>query len=368
VRSKEMLSDELPMRFGQMHFGIEPGVISRGPPRDKMQADPRLPSTRADSSDDSTRSSDMPFQVMKEFPKTQQPEDTQLLDPPAPVKRIAKKMMKTRYCKHFLRGYCRYDSKCAYAHQVAELKPKPDLAKTRICLRFLSGECNNEACAYAHGLQEMRKVNHQEWHAQNGGHPAHISASPGMDQLQQYTTAMPLQKEGDLPFAGFVASLLSQLPPEAQQEAYQAAWHAAQEAAEHAAHEFLQQQQDPYPNPQPQRQDDGAWLDLQIQRGQSAHQSQLYDYESDRVSDRVLSRWKHLSVTAMKYKRMSCIAQYKWLCMREHNCQVSQAEEYEIVHLFLRDPKWVPLFPNLAKRCTARLSQHLRELWEGSAT
>lgn len=80
-------------------------------------------------------------------------------DPPPPTKRMARQLAKTQVCKHFMRGYCRYEGKCAYAHNTDELVPRPNLLKTKMCINFLSGMCKKEDCTYAHGLAELRLGN-----------------------------------------------------------------------------------------------------------------------------------------------------------------------------------------------------------------
>merc|ERR1712136_565251 len=71
---------------------------------------------------------------------------------------MGKQLIKTRLCKHFLRGYCRYEGKCAYAHEITELVPRPDLAKTQVCASFFEGLCARRNCTYAHSLSELRPV------------------------------------------------------------------------------------------------------------------------------------------------------------------------------------------------------------------
>lgn len=77
------------------------------------------------------------------------------LEPPPSSKRMAKQLAKTRFCKHQLRGYCRYEDQCAYAHSTDELLPRPNFLKTKVCVNFLAGTCNNRQCTYAHGLTEL---------------------------------------------------------------------------------------------------------------------------------------------------------------------------------------------------------------------
>jgi len=91
------------------------------------------------------------------------------LQPPQPKKRIGKQLVKTELCKHFARGFCRYQEKCSYAHLAAELLSKPNLEKTKICVSFLSGACSNPNCSYAHGIQEMRQVSFTAGGSEVGG-------------------------------------------------------------------------------------------------------------------------------------------------------------------------------------------------------
>lgn len=68
---------------------------------------------------------------------------------------MANQLAKTKFCKHQLRGYCRYEDQCAYAHSADELLPKPNFMKTKICVSFLAGTCDNPNCTYAHGVKEL---------------------------------------------------------------------------------------------------------------------------------------------------------------------------------------------------------------------
>eukprot|EP00420_Gonyaulax_spinifera_P036213 CAMPEP_0197883414 /NCGR_PEP_ID=MMETSP1439-20131203/10249_1 /TAXON_ID=66791 /ORGANISM="Gonyaulax spinifera, Strain CCMP409" /LENGTH=163 /DNA_ID=CAMNT_0043503133 /DNA_START=54 /DNA_END=542 /DNA_ORIENTATION=+ len=105
------------------------------------------------------------------------------------TKRMARQLVKTRFCKHFRRGYCRYQDKCAYAHTSEELMPRPNLMKTKICMSFLSGRCSNDECTYAHGLMELRQVPEQA-----GGDLQSRSLSPPLSQHGGHSqTQLPVQ-------------------------------------------------------------------------------------------------------------------------------------------------------------------------------
>jgi len=66
---------------------------------------------------------------------------------------------KTQMCRYFARGRCYHGATCTYAHGEAELKPQPDLYKTRLCVGFIeSGACAyGGRCNYAHSRQELRR-------------------------------------------------------------------------------------------------------------------------------------------------------------------------------------------------------------------
>lgn len=69
---------------------------------------------------------------------------------------INKQLHKTKLCKHFLKGKCRYGAECSYAHYQDEKRSLPDLRKTRVCKLFGQGKCNKADCEFAHGVEELR--------------------------------------------------------------------------------------------------------------------------------------------------------------------------------------------------------------------
>lgn len=74
-----------------------------------------------------------------------------------PKKRIGKVLQKTTLCKHFLKGRCRFEDKCSFAHDPSEIQAKPNLEKTRLCMHFKAGYCKKDNCKYAHGVEELNK-------------------------------------------------------------------------------------------------------------------------------------------------------------------------------------------------------------------
>jgi len=64
---------------------------------------------------------------------------------------------KTKMCKFNLIGVCIKGSACMFAHHPDELKPVPDLFRTKICKTLINtGTCQNPDCRYAHNKEELR--------------------------------------------------------------------------------------------------------------------------------------------------------------------------------------------------------------------
>lgn len=65
---------------------------------------------------------------------------------------------KTLLCRFFSKGVCDRGSGCQFAHGIGELKSKPDLKKTSLCLLWARGVCPHDAkdCAWAHGASELQ--------------------------------------------------------------------------------------------------------------------------------------------------------------------------------------------------------------------
>ncbi|CAD8143361.1 unnamed protein product [Paramecium pentaurelia] len=74
------------------------------------------------------------------------------------------KKKKTELCKNFmLKGSCKFDTECSYAHGYAELLPKVHLHqnyKTKLCKNFINnGWCNyGQRCQYIHPENSLNKI------------------------------------------------------------------------------------------------------------------------------------------------------------------------------------------------------------------
>jgi len=67
--------------------------------------------------------------------------------------------LKTKMCKFFITGQCTKEDQCMYAHSKDELKPAPNLSRTKVCPSLAeSGFCTTKDCPYAHDRSEIRTV------------------------------------------------------------------------------------------------------------------------------------------------------------------------------------------------------------------
>eukprot|EP00434_Breviolum_minutum_P044290 symbB.v1.2.039544.t2/scaffold6637.1/size16560/1 len=64
----------------------------------------------------------------------------------------------TELCAFFVEGKCTRGNRCTFAHGVDQLRPRPDLFKTRLCQSYqMFMRCPyGESCTHAHGLDDLR--------------------------------------------------------------------------------------------------------------------------------------------------------------------------------------------------------------------
>mmetsp|Transcript_118146 Transcript_118146/g.328487 ORF Transcript_118146/g.328487 Transcript_118146/m.328487 type:complete len:145 (+) Transcript_118146:64-498(+) len=107
----------------------------------------------------------------------------------------------TTLCKFFAKGRCKRGEACTFAHGECELRPKPDLSKTKMCRDMArGGVCmRGGACSYAQSLQELRPSPIQarsgvEGVAGSSGQPAAGSERPVSqlirEQMRELATAV----------------------------------------------------------------------------------------------------------------------------------------------------------------------------------
>ena len=66
---------------------------------------------------------------------------------------MKKQLFKTKVCRHFLSGRCKYGQGCTFAHNAVELHTRPDFRRTKVCSK---SDCRDPNCQYAHNSQEVR--------------------------------------------------------------------------------------------------------------------------------------------------------------------------------------------------------------------
>lgn len=76
-------------------------------------------------------------------------------DPSFEFNAMKRQLFKTKICRHFLSGKCKYNSSCTFAHSREDLKLPPDFRKSRLCQK---GTCTDPLCQYAHSPLEIRET------------------------------------------------------------------------------------------------------------------------------------------------------------------------------------------------------------------
>lgn len=71
----------------------------------------------------------------------------------APFNAMKQQLFKTKMCRHFLNGRCKYSEKCTFSHDHRELTVRNDFAKTKLCKKL---NCSDLSCGYAHSVSELR--------------------------------------------------------------------------------------------------------------------------------------------------------------------------------------------------------------------
>mmetsp|Transcript_52773 Transcript_52773/g.109116 ORF Transcript_52773/g.109116 Transcript_52773/m.109116 type:complete len:585 (+) Transcript_52773:110-1864(+) len=68
-----------------------------------------------------------------------------------------RQLQKTEMCKFHMMNRCGKGPNCSFAHDVKEIRDKPNLNRTSMCKTFLlTGNCDKPRCAFAHDERELR--------------------------------------------------------------------------------------------------------------------------------------------------------------------------------------------------------------------
>lgn len=71
---------------------------------------------------------------------------------------LTNQLKKTKFCSYHLQGVCQYGDLCTFAHDCSELQGAPDLRRTRLCVKYANGGCQDPLCTFAHGDEELRST------------------------------------------------------------------------------------------------------------------------------------------------------------------------------------------------------------------
>eukprot|EP00928_Gymnodinium_smaydae_P056098 TRINITY_DN39524_c0_g1_i1.p1 TRINITY_DN39524_c0_g1~~TRINITY_DN39524_c0_g1_i1.p1 ORF type:complete len:197 (+),score=20.82 TRINITY_DN39524_c0_g1_i1:37-591(+) len=66
--------------------------------------------------------------------------------------------LKTKKCRFYGMGTCTRGSACTFAHTAQELRPRLNLARTKVCPMLLrTGRCTTAECTFAHDREEVQR-------------------------------------------------------------------------------------------------------------------------------------------------------------------------------------------------------------------
>mmetsp|Transcript_29986 Transcript_29986/g.95733 ORF Transcript_29986/g.95733 Transcript_29986/m.95733 type:complete len:419 (-) Transcript_29986:387-1643(-) len=90
------------------------------------------------------------------------------------AQRLSAMCCKTKLCRFNLLGSCAKGKACRFAHGQEDMRPMPDLHRTRLCPALIkAGACGEVDCAFAHSREELRVVARQNGrrrdHTTSGG-------------------------------------------------------------------------------------------------------------------------------------------------------------------------------------------------------
>jgi hypothetical protein len=71
---------------------------------------------------------------------------------------MKRQLFKTKMCRHFLNGKCKYNKECTFSHDQSELLVRKDMSKTKLCKKT---NCSDKNCTYAHSVVEIRDATDQ---------------------------------------------------------------------------------------------------------------------------------------------------------------------------------------------------------------
>jgi len=122
---------------------------------------------------------------------------SQFSDPSFEFNAMKRQLFKTKVCRHFLTGKCKYSSNCTFAHSKTDLKLPPDFRKSRLCQK---GNCNDPSCQYAHSSSEIRNTYSEmcpHWLKGSCPHGSSCKLSHNLTHLEEMAIASSLKSDLD---------------------------------------------------------------------------------------------------------------------------------------------------------------------------
>jgi len=128
-------------------------------------------------------------------------------------------LRRTKLCLHWMKeGCCLRGPQCDFAHGPQELMNAPDFRKTAMCHAFVeTGECTREACPFAHGRAEKKRLGTvlntcKSGTSQTGSIKSQVSTA---DDFDAYLEKFDSYKSSDGGWTSKTGSMRSHLLPSA---------------------------------------------------------------------------------------------------------------------------------------------------------
>lgn len=243
--------------------------------------------------------------------------------------------VKTKLCKHYTKGYCRFEDSCLFAHDVSELMYRPDMTKTKLCNRFMSeGACFNENCSFAHGPENLRQVlrpGHSAWDSPVSlvqARPAFLATSPVYFPPPPTEFGMPTPLPFSLPTEpGYTKPAKAQEPAKATRRS-------ANKIPQHGHHDMMYEHEETWQEEKVVFLEPPSWL--------------------------VSRRWVSLVEHLLWQRRGQMLQQGRILLNRSRffSCEPGHVSQHEIedgLSILLKEPDWLMEFAPLARQYASRI-------------
>lgn len=254
--------------------------------------------------------------------------------------------VKTKLCKHYTKGYCKFEDHCFFAHDLGELLFRPDLTKTKLCQTFMmTGACSNDRCSFAHGVEDLRPV---------GG----VFVPPALGQFQDSLLAACSRER---------MSAANTLLGETHQPEYielgdlKTRRIVRKSSFQQASKDMTNKQRQAMPAPVSVRCGDTEDVHSTPTSTSAEFEEWLDPLEPVRVTWAVPSKWLLMVESLLRQRRAQMVHHGRILLNKSRSDfdtrEVSRAEVDTVSAILLQEPGWCVEFRQLARRYSECLQQ-----------